>query len=160
MPTTCASITMYPWLIGGTTSIGSNSTAQPTSRASVVGFINMVFMVYHPCLPEPCCTRVPDVHELLHRKNTVRTTGKELMKWSTLSLRKRTIDKVIRTISGAGFESIHLRNQQVLVNYQAVFWNISYYDHPYFRITLRKLLFPLMDHSLKWRTKNVHSPPG
>ena len=41
----CASITMYPWLIGGTTSIGGNST-QPTNLKSFCGgFINMVFMV-------------------------------------------------------------------------------------------------------------------
>ena len=30
----CASITMYPWLIGGTASIGGNSKARRTSRAS------------------------------------------------------------------------------------------------------------------------------
>ena len=30
----CASITMYPWLIGGTISIGGNSTGPPTSGAT------------------------------------------------------------------------------------------------------------------------------
>ena len=41
----CASITMYPWLIGGTISIGGNSTA-PTNLKSFCGsFVNMVFMV-------------------------------------------------------------------------------------------------------------------
>ena len=41
----CASITMYPWLIGGTTSIGGNSTAPTNLKSFCGGFINMVFML-------------------------------------------------------------------------------------------------------------------
>ena len=41
----CASITMYPWLIGGTTSIGGNSSAPTNLKSFCGGFINMVFMV-------------------------------------------------------------------------------------------------------------------
>ena len=41
----CASITMYPWLLGGTTSIGGNSTAPTNLKSYCGGFINMVFMV-------------------------------------------------------------------------------------------------------------------
>ena len=41
----CASITMYPWLIGGTTSIGGNSTAPTNLKSFAGGFVNMVFMV-------------------------------------------------------------------------------------------------------------------
>ena len=41
----CASITMYPWLLGGTTSIGGNSTAPTNLKSFCGGFINMVFMV-------------------------------------------------------------------------------------------------------------------
>ena len=41
----CASITMYPWLIGGTISIGGNSTAPTNLKSFCGGFVNMVFMV-------------------------------------------------------------------------------------------------------------------
>ncbi|MEA4982849.1 MAG: anaerobic ribonucleoside-triphosphate reductase, partial [Paludibacter sp.] len=41
----CASITMYPWLIGGTMSIGGNSKAPTNLKSFCGGFINMVFMV-------------------------------------------------------------------------------------------------------------------
>ncbi len=41
----CASITMYPWLIGGTNSIGGNSKAPTNLKSFSGGFINMVFMV-------------------------------------------------------------------------------------------------------------------
>ena len=41
----CASITMYPWLISGTMSIGGNSTAPTNLKSFCGGFINMVFIV-------------------------------------------------------------------------------------------------------------------
>ena len=41
----CASITMYPWLIGGTVAIGGNSTAPTNMKSFAGGFVNMVFMV-------------------------------------------------------------------------------------------------------------------
>ena len=41
----CASITMYPWLIGGTKSIGGNATPPKNLKSFCGGFINMVFMV-------------------------------------------------------------------------------------------------------------------
>ena len=45
----CASITMYPWLIGGTTSIGGNSTAPTNLKSFCGGFINMVYAVGRLC---------------------------------------------------------------------------------------------------------------
>ena len=41
----CASITMYPWLLSGTASIGGNSTAPTNLKSFCGGFVNMVFMV-------------------------------------------------------------------------------------------------------------------
>ena len=41
----CASITMYPWLLNGTKSIGGNSTAPTNLKSFCGGFINMVFIV-------------------------------------------------------------------------------------------------------------------
>ena len=40
----CASITMYPWLLNGTKSIGGNSSAPTNLKSFCGGFINMVFM--------------------------------------------------------------------------------------------------------------------
>ena len=39
----CASITMYPWLISGTASIGGNSTAPTNLKSFCGGFANMVW---------------------------------------------------------------------------------------------------------------------
>lgn len=41
----CASITMYPWLLNGTFSIGGNSKAPTNLKSFCGGFINMVFIV-------------------------------------------------------------------------------------------------------------------
>ena len=41
----CASITMYPWLLEGTKSIGGNASAPTNLKSYCGGFINMVFMV-------------------------------------------------------------------------------------------------------------------
>jgi len=57
-----------------------------------------------------------------------------------LSLRKRTIDKVITD----DFEQIvySLNQPTGARNYQAVFWNISYYDRPYFESLFGNFYFP------------------
>ena len=62
----CASITMYPWLIGGTTSIGGNSTA-PTNLKKLLWRIHK-YGVYGFEYAGWCMrnTRILDVYELLY----------------------------------------------------------------------------------------------
>ena len=128
----CASITMYPWLIGGTISIGGNSTAPTNLKSFCGGFVNMVFMV-SSMLSGACATP-----EFLMYMNYF--LGKEygLDYWqhpdeqADLSLKKRTLDKVITDY----FEQIvYTLNQPTGArNYQAVFWNVAYYDKYYFLV--------------------------
>ena len=49
----CASITMYPWLLGGTLSVGGNSTRPTNLKSFCGGFVNMVFIVSSHALAEP-----------------------------------------------------------------------------------------------------------
>ena len=91
----CASITMYPWLIGGTTSIGGNSTAPSNLKSFCGGFINMVFMV-SSMLAGACAT--PEF--LMYMNYFIELEyGKDYFKRPDeivdLSLKKRSIDKVI-----------------------------------------------------------------
>lgn len=136
----CASITMYPWLIGGTTSIGGNSTAPTNLKSFCGGFINMVFMV-SSMLAGACAT--PEF--LMYMNYFIQKEyGKDYWKRADevvdLSLRKRTIDKVITD----DFEQIvySLNQPTGARNYQAVFWNISYYDRPYFESLFGNFYFP------------------
>ena len=48
----CASITMYPWLIGGTISIGGNSKAPTNLKSFCGGFVNM-FLSCRVCSAAP-----------------------------------------------------------------------------------------------------------
>lgn len=169
----CASITMYPWLIGGTTSIGGNSTAPTNLKSFCGGFVNMVFMV-SSMLSGACATP-----EFLMYLNYF--IGKEygLDYWEhsdkvvDLSAKQRTIDKVITDC----FEQIvYSINQPTGArNYQAVFWNVAYYDKPYFESLFGEFIFPdgskpdwnglswLQKRFMKWfnkeRTKTVLTFP-
>ena len=136
----CASITMYPWLIGGTISIGGNSTAPTNLKSYCGGFVNMVFMV-SSMLSGACATP-----EFLMYMNYF--IGKEFGQdyWKRtdevvdLSLKHRTLDKVITDY----FEQIvYTLNQPTGArNYQAVFWNVAYYDKYYFESIFGEFYFP------------------
>ena len=136
----CASITMYPWLIGGTTSIGGNSTAPTNLKSFCGGFINMVFMV-SSMLAGACAT--PEF--LMYMNYFIQKEyGKDYWKRADevvdLSVKRRTIDKIITD----DFEQIvySLNQPTGARNYQAVFWNISYYDRPYFESLFGNFYFP------------------
>ena len=136
----CASITMYPWLNEGTKSIGGNSTAPTNLKSFCGGFVNMVFIV-SSMLSGACATP-----EFLMYMNYF--LGKEYGTdyWqrageqADLSLRRRTIDKVITDC----FEQIvYSINQPTGArNFQSVFWNISYYDRFYFESIFGNFYFP------------------
>ena len=136
----CASITMYPWLIGGTLSIGGNSTAPTNLKSFCGGFVNMVFMV-SSMLSGACATpeflMYMNYFIGLEYGNDYYLRSSEIV---DLSSRKRTIDKVITDC----FEQIvYSINQPTGArNFQAVFWNISYYDRYYFHSLFEHFVFP------------------
>ena len=136
----CASITMYPWLIGGTTSIGGNSTAPTNLKSFAGGFVNMVFMV-SSMLSGACAT--PEFLMYMNYfigKEYGQDYWKRANEQGDLSLKKRTIDKIITDY----FEQIvYTLNQPTGArNYQAVFWNIAYYDRYYFESIFGDFFFP------------------
>ena len=136
----CASITMYPWLIGGTTSIGGNSTAPTNLKSFCGGFINMVFMV-SSMLAGACAT--PEFLMYMNyfiQKEYGNDYWKRADEVVDLSVKRRTIDKIITD----DFEQIvySLNQPTGARNYQAVFWNISYYDRPYFESLFGNFYFP------------------
>ena len=136
----CASITMYPWLLGGTVSIGGNSTAPTNLKSYCGGFINMVFMV-SSMLSGACAT--PEFLMYLNyfiQKDYGKDYYKEPDRVVDLSLRQKTMDKVITDC----FEQIvySLNQPTGARNYQSVFWNIAYYDKPYFESLFGEFRFP------------------
>ena len=136
----CASITMYPWLLEGTKSIGGNATRPTNLKSFCGGFINMVFMV-SSMLSGACAT--PEFLMYLNYFIGMEY-GKDYYLRANevvdLSTRKRTLDKVITDC----FEQIvYSINQPTGArNYQSVFWNISYYDKYYFKSLFGNFYFP------------------
>lgn len=169
----CASITMYPWLMNGTGPIGGNSTAPTNLKSFCGGFVNMVFMV-SSMLSGACAT--PEFLMYLNYfigKEYGIDYWKEADKVVDLSVKQRTIDKIITDC----FEQIvYSINQPTGArNYQAVFWNVAYYDKPYFESIFGDFMFPdgskpdwnglswLQKRFMKWfnkeRTKTVLTFP-
>ena len=169
----CASITMYPWLTNGTGPIGGNSTAPTNLKSFCGGFVNMVFMV-SSMLSGACAT--PEFLMYLNYFIGLeygKDYWREADKVVDLSVKQRTIDKMITDC----FEQIvYSINQPTGArNYQAVFWNIAYYDKPYFESLFGNFIFPdgskpdwdglswLQKRFMKWfnkeRTKTVLTFP-
>ena len=136
----CASITMYPWLLEGTKSIGGNASAPTNLKSYCGGFINMVFMV-SSMLSGACAT--PEF--LMYMDYFIRKEyGDDYYEHSDkvvdLSLRQRTIDKMITD----SFEQVvYSINQPTGArNFQSVFWNVAYYDRYYFQSLFGEFRFP------------------
>ncbi len=169
----CASITMYPWLLNGTIDIGGNSTRPTNLKSFCGGFVNMVFIV-SSMLSGACAT--PEF--LMYLNYFIEQEyGEDYYTHATdvvdLSLKHRTIDKVITDC----FEQVvYSINQPTGArNFQAVFWNISYYDRYYFESLFGEFRFPddskphwqslswLQKRFIKWfnkeRTKTVLTFP-
>ena len=91
----CASITMYPWLLNGTLSVGGNSTRPTNLKSFCGGFVNMVFIV-SSMLSGACAT--PEF--LMYMNYFIgQEYGTDYFKRADevvdLSKKRRTIDKVI-----------------------------------------------------------------
>lgn len=136
----CASITMYPWLLNGTKDIGGNSTAPTNLKSFCGGFVNMVFIV-SSMLSGACAT--PEFLMYMSyflKKEYGERYYERAEEVVDSSLRQRTLDKVITDC----FEQIvYTLNQPTGArNFQAVFWNISYYDRFYFESIFGDFRFP------------------
>lgn len=131
---------MYPWLIAGTTAVGGNSTAPTNLKSFCGGFINMVFIV-SSMLSGACAT--PEF--LMYMNYFIgleygQDYYKHPDKLADLSLKQRSIDKIITDC----FEQIvYSINQPTGArNFQAVFWNVAYYDKYYFNSLFEHFVFP------------------
>ena len=136
----CASVTMYPWLLNGTQSIGGNASRPTNLKSFCGGFVNMVFMV-SSMLSGACAT--PEF--LMYMNYFIELEYgpdyyKEPDKVVDLSLKQRTIDKVITDC----FEQVvyTINQPSGARNFQSVFWNIAYYDKFYFKSLFANFRFP------------------
>lgn len=136
----CASVTLYPFLLHGNTSIGGTSDA-PKNLASFTGaFVNLVF-----ALASQFCGAVSTPEWLSYMDYFIRKEyGDDYYlhadKTIDLSNRARSIDKVI---TDAFEQVVYSLNQPAAARgNQSVFWNIAYFDRPYFEGMFENFVFP------------------
>ena len=147
----CASVTLYPFLLHGNTSIGGTSDA-PKNLASFTGaFVNLVF-----ALASQFCGAVSTPEWLSYMDYFIRKEygGDYYLhadKTIDLSNCSRTIDKVI---TDAFEQVVYSLNQPAAARgNQSVFWNIAYFDRPYFEGMFENFVFP-NGTSMQWASVN------
>ena len=136
----CASVTLYPFLFHGNTTIGGTSDAPKNLAAFNGAFINLVF-----ALASQFCGAISTPEWLAYMDYFVRKEyGDDYHTRASdpadLSSRRRTIDKVITD----SFEQVvySLNQPAAARGNQSVFWNIAYFDQPYFQGMFENFVFP------------------
>ena len=138
----CVSITMYPFLFGGLKNIGGISDP-PTNLDSYCGsFINLVFAVAAQFAGAVSTPEFLMYMDHFIRKDYGDDYWNHIDEYVTAPFAKRQ-----RTLG----ELIHDKYQQIIYSinqpaaardFQSVFWNIAYFDAPYFNGMFENFVFP------------------
>lgn len=157
----CVSITLYPFICEGLTTIGAPSTAPKNLNSFAGNFVNLVFAVaaqFAGAVATPEFLSYMDYFIRLEYGDDYYLHSDDVV--NSRSKRHTTIAKTIDDI----FEQIvHSLNEPAAArNYQAVFWNIAYFDKTYFDAIFKNFVFPdgsemqwesvswLQKHFMKW----------
>ena len=137
----CVSVTLYPFICEGLTTIGAPSTAPKNLNSFAGNFVNLVFAVaaqFAGAVATPEFLSYMDYYIRLEYGDDYYLHADDVV--NQRSKRKTTIKKLIEDI----FEQIvHSLNEPAAArNYQAVFWNIAYFDKTYFDAVFKDFVFP------------------
>lgn len=147
----CVSITMYPFLFNGLTSIGGMSEAPKNLNSFTGSFINLVFAVasqFAGAVSTPEFLAYMDYFVRLEFGEDYYTHPNKTV---VLSKKEKTIDDVI---TGYFQQVVYSLNQPAAArNFQSVFWNIAYFDKPYFDGIFDDFVFP-DGTGTKWESVN------
>lgn len=136
----CVAITMYPFLVDGLKGLGGESVA-PTDLKSFCGeFINLVYSVSSQFMGAVATPEFLMYMDYFIRKDYGEDYINRVDEVVDLSRKKRTIGDVI---DNAFQQVVHSMNMPAgNRGYQTVFWNISYFDKPYFEGVFGDFVFP------------------
>ncbi len=145
----CVAITMYPFLVSGLRELGGVSIA-PTDLKSFCGeFINLVYSISSQFMGAVATPEFLMYLDYFIRKDY----GDDyLSKLDTIvenNAKQRTLVKVIDNYFQQVVHSMNMPAGNR--GYQTVFWNISYFDEPYFKGVFGDFRFP-DGTSPKWET--------
>lgn len=156
----CVAITMYPFLVSGLRELGGVSIA-PTDLKSFCGeFINLVYSVSSQFMGAVATPEFLMYLDYFIRKDYGDDYLSRLDEVVENNAKKRTLTKVI---DNCFQQVVHSMNMPAgNRGYQTVFWNIGYFDKPYFEGVFSDFRFPdgtapkwetlswLQKHFMKW----------
>lgn len=159
----CVAITMFPFLVDGLKKLGGVSVA-PTDLKSYCGeFINLVYSVSSQFMGAVATPEFLMYMDYFIRKDYGDDYLTRLNEKVELNTKGRTLEKVI---DNCFQQVVHSMNMPAgNRGYQTVFWNISYFDKPYFEGVFGDFRFPdgtapkwetlswLQKHFMKWFNK-------
>lgn len=136
----CASITLYPFLCHGMKTVGGTSTAPKHLKSFIGGFINLVFAV-----AAQLCGAVATPEFLAYMDYFVRKEyGDDYYLYPDRVVETGNCHATIeRVIEDYFAQVVYSLNQPAAARgSQSVFWNIAYFDHPYFTQLFDGFVFP------------------
>ena len=136
----CVAITMYPFLVGGLKELGGVSVA-PTDLKSFCGeFINLVYSISSQFMGAVATPEFLIYLDYFIRKDYGDDYLTRLDEVVENNVKKRTLTKVI---DNCFQQVVHSMNMPAgNRGYQTVFWNIGYFDKPYFEGVFGDFRFP------------------
>lgn len=136
----CASITLYPFLMNGLKGLGGTSGAPKHLDSFVGSFINLVFAASAQVAGAVATPEfLPYLNYFLTKKYG-KNYFREYDKVIDVSVPARNIDEKISDIFAQVVYSI---NQPAAARgNQSVFWNVAYFDKPYYHALFEDFVFP------------------
>ena len=136
----CVAITMYPFLVNGLKALGGVSVA-PTDLKSFCGeFINLVYSVSSQFMGAVATPEFLMYFDYFVRKDYGDDYLEHLDDVVENNRKQRTLTQVIDNYFQQVIHSMNMPAGNR--GYQTVFWNISYFDDPYFRGVFGDFRFP------------------
>lgn len=136
----CVAITMYPFLLDGLRGLGGVSVA-PTDLKSFCGeFINLVYSVSSQFMGAVATPEFLMYMDYFIRKDYGDDYLERLHDIVEVTNKRRTLEKVIENYFQQVVHSMNMPAGNR--GYQTVFWNISYFDHEYFKGVFGDFRFP------------------
>ena len=136
----CVAITMYPFLVDGLTKLGGPSKA-PTDLKSFCGeFINLVYSISSQFMGAVATPEFLLYMDYFIRRDYGDNYITRIDEIVENNRKQRTLGKVI---DNAFQQVVHSMNMPAgNRGYQTVFWNVGYFDKPYFEGVFGDFVFP------------------
>lgn len=138
----CVAITMYPFLLNGLRELGGVSKAPKHIESFCGEFINLVYAIAAQFAGAVATPEVLLYMDYFIRKDYGDDYINHLDEYVTPPFAKNP--KTLRQLIEGYFQQIvHSINQPAAArDYQSCFWNVSYFDKPYFEGMFGEFLFP------------------